>query len=73
MIREMQLWQLYKQTTLISFILCKECKNTLFFDKEKVTLGHNDRVNLRFSLCALCRKGNIELKKLVNAYWPYRP
>lgn len=74
MIKEMQLFNLYKtQPPMLAFILCKEDRQTLFFDRQKVRLVGNDQVELRFKMCALCRKGNLELKKLYAAYWPYRP
>lgn len=72
MIREMQLWQLFKQTTALTFHLCKDCRNSIYFDRQKVVLAPNDQVEVRFKMCTLCRKGNVEIKKLFGMYWPYR-
>lgn len=73
MIKEMQLWNLFKQSPpAYNFYLCKEDRQTIYFDRQKVSLAPNDRVKVQFEMCALCRKGNLEIKKLYGAYWPYR-
>lgn len=72
MIKEMQLWTLYKQSPpAVTVFLCKQCRQTIYYDRQKVALASNDHVEMRFQMCALCRKGNVEIKKLFAAYWPY--
>lgn len=71
-VKQMQLWNLYKQSPpAITVFLCKTCRQTIYFDRQKVSLAADDHVEMRFKMCALCRKGNIEIKKLFAAYWPY--
>ena len=71
-IKQMQLWNLYKQSPpAITVFLCKTCRQTIYFDRQKVSLAADDHVEMRFKMCAMCRMGNIEVKKLFARYWPY--
>ena len=73
-IKEMQLFNLFKTPPPMHFVfLCKECRTAMFFDRQKVRLVGNDQTEMRTKMCALCRKGNMELRRIFAQYWPYRP
>lgn len=73
LIKEWQLWNLYKPPPpAVTVFLCKDCRQTIYFDRQKAMPSRGDKVVMRFEMCALCRKGNLEIKKLHAAYWPWR-
>jgi len=61
------LWKLFRGKFLLTFYLCKTCRDNLFTSQEKIT-QKDERVVVKIDLCSNCVKKNCMATDLLAPY-----
>ncbi|CAK5090696.1 unnamed protein product [Meloidogyne enterolobii] len=62
-----QLWKLIRGKFLITFYLCQECQNNLFYSQEKFC-ENSSGVTLKIDLCNKCVDANCKATDILAPY-----
>lgn len=69
---QVPIWKLFKGRFGLVFHLCRECRNSLYFDRDRVgQVKRGERVRVGLWLCPDCIDGNIAMNHLYAQRFPY--